>query len=369
MVDDNFIGNRGQALRLLPEVARWQKERGFPFSLYTEASLDLAADEPLMDAMVQAGFNMVFVGVETPDRATLDAIGKHQNSRRDLLASVQAIQAKGMEVAGGFIVGFDGDQEDIFDRQIQFIQRAAIPTAMVGLLTALPGTRLHARLASEGRLLGVATEGNNTHGLDLNFLPRMNIDVLREGYARTLARVYQPRQYFARCLALLHRMKPQPGSCRHIRWLEMRAFFHSLVRQSFTRYVFAYWDYLLRAFASRPRMAPEIVAMAVKGHHFFTLTRYLLEFERFRMHLEAMRMELESRLALARLGSREALAAWEARRAKLLQRAHARCRHLHPDYRYNAHKACAEFRRAVEGLLQAPGPPMAHQGDHAHPVR
>lgn len=360
VVDDNFIGNRSQVRRLLPEVARWQKERHFPFSLYTEASLDLAADESLMDDMVQAGFNMVFVGVETPDRATLEAAGKRQNSRLDLLESIKAIQAKGMEVSGGFIVGFDRDGEDIFDRQLQFIEKAAIPTAMVGLLTALPGTRLHARLASEGRLRDVPAGGNNTHELDLNFHPRMNAGVLRAGYARVLAGLYRPSRYFSRCLDLVRRMKRQKASFRHIRWLELRAFFHSLVRQSFSRYALAYWSFLMRALAVRPAMAPEIVAMAVKGHHFFTLTRHLLEFERFRAGLERARRDLESRLARVRRDNTETLAAWESHRVKVVRWARRRCERLNPDFRNKARQACEEFNSSLDHLLRTRGDLQEH---------
>ncbi|WP_291270883.1 radical SAM protein [Geothrix sp.] len=354
VVDDNFIGNRSEVRRLLPELVGWQTERQYPFSFYTEASLDLAADEPLMDEMVQAGFNMVFVGIETPDQATLDAIGKRQNSRSDLLASVRAIQAKGLEVSGGFIVGFDGDREDIFDRQIRFIGEAAIPTAMVGLLTALPQTRLHARLASEGRILTQSVGGNNTHDLELNFAPRMDAGALRAGYKRVLADVYRPSRYFARCLGLLRRMKRRRASCRRVRLPELRAFVHSLIRQTFSRYAVAYWAYLLRAFSLRPLMAAEIVTMAVKGHHFILITRNLLELERFKERLIRSRQDLEDRLRHALVGNARSLAAWKSHRARLVERARARCSRLNPDIRGSALAAFEEFRAAAERLL-APG--------------
>lgn len=355
VVDDNFIGNRGEVRRLLPELVRWQEQRRFPFSLYTEASLDLAADEALMDSMVQAGFNMVFVGIETPDHATLDAIGKRQNTRSDLLANVHAIQAKGLEVSGGFIVGFDGDSDDIFDRQIRFIDEAAIPTAMVGLLTALPQTRLHARLASEGRVLALSAGGNNTHDLELNFVPRMDAGALRAGYKRVLADVYRPSRYFARCLGLLRRMKRRKTSTRRIRLPELRAFLHSLIRQTFTRYAFAYWTYLLRALWLRPRMAADIVTMAVKGHHFFTITESLLELERFKDRLEGHRQDLEDRLRRAVQGNAKSLAAWTSYRDRLVARALARCNRLNPDFKHSALRAFEDFRTRAERLL-SPGP-------------
>ncbi len=362
VVDDNFIGNRLEVRRLLPEVARWQEERNYPFTLYTEASLDLATDERLMDDMVRAGFNMVFVGIETPDQATLEAAGKSLNSRADLLASVRAIQAKGLEVAAGFIVGFDEDQDDIFERQIRFIGQAAIPTAMVGLLTALPGTRLHTRLASEGRLLFTSVGGNNTHDLELNFLPRMDADALRAGYKRVLAEVYRPRRYFARCLELIRRMKPHKTSVRRIRLIELRAFFHSLVRQTFSRYTFAYWSYLLRGLALRPRMIAELVTMAVKGHHFFTITRSLLELEKFKDKLQRSRLDLEDGLKRAIQGNAKNLADWKAYRAKLLTRAKARCERFHPDFKGSAVRAFEEFRGTVERLLIPSNGVMGNSG-------
>ncbi len=362
IVDDNFIGNRTQVRRLLPELAHWQEQRGFPFSFYTEASLDLAADEALMDGMVQAGFNMVFVGIETPDQATLTAIGKRQNTHSDLLANVHAIQAKGLEVSGGFIVGFDEDGDDIFDRQIRFIDEAAIPTAMVGLLTALPQTRLHARLTSEGRILALSAGGNNTHDLDLNFVPRMEAGALRAGYKRLLADVYRPSRYFARCLHLLCRMKRRKASCRRIRRPELRAFFHSLIRQTFSRYVLDYWFYLIRALFLRPLMATEIVTMAVKGHHFFVITESLLELEHFKDRLRRSRQELEERLRRALQGNANSLAAWKTYRDRLVAQARARCNRLNPDFRSSALGAFEEFRSTAEHLLASVPGSMAPSG-------
>ncbi|MFZ1614528.1 MAG: radical SAM protein, partial [Holophaga sp.] len=186
VVDDNFIGNRSEVKALLPQLAEWQRARHFPFGLFSETTLTLAEDHDLMAGMVEAGFNMVFLGLETPDRATLAATGKPQNLKSDMLEGVRRIQAHGMEVSAGFILGFDTDPEDIFERQVQFIQEAAIPTAMVGLLTALPNTQLARRLEREGRLIG-ESEGGNTHDLRINFQPRMNKERLLEGYKRVLA--------------------------------------------------------------------------------------------------------------------------------------------------------------------------------------
>ncbi len=366
VVDDNFIGNRDSVRRMLPNLAHWQQRRNYPFSLYTEATLDLAADEPLMEAMVQAGFNMVFVGIETPEPATLKALGKVQNCRANLLASVEKIQRRGLEVAGGFIVGFDEDRPNIFERQIEFIQKAAIPTAMVGLLTALPKTALHARLAQEGRILATSNGGNNTHDLELNFVPRMEPQVLIKGYMRILAEIYRPRRYFARCLDQLHRMKPTMHASRRIRPVEVRAFTYSLIRQSCSTYVLNYWLYLLRCFWHRPRMTPEAVAMAVKGHHFFTITNHLLQLERFRDRLDRWILTFDDRMARMAQTRQVNLDALEAYRAQLVDKARRHCRRLSPDLREGAARLLDEFRISIEQhLANATG--SLRPLEHSHP--
>lgn len=171
-VDDNFIGNK-QALKedLLPALIQWQKGKcGIPF--FTEASINLADDDELMRLMVEAGFNQVFIGIETPEEANLTECDKRQNRGRDLVADVKRIQRAGLEVQGGFILGFDHDTPGSSKRQIEFIQKSGIVTAMVGLLQALPGTKLHHRLNRQGRLIGHTT-GDNVDGTT-NFIPRMN---------------------------------------------------------------------------------------------------------------------------------------------------------------------------------------------------
>jgi radical SAM superfamily enzyme YgiQ (UPF0313 family) len=275
IVDDNFIGNRRDVMRLLPLVAEWQKSHGYPFLLFTEATVSVASDEALMDAMVLAGFNAVFLGIETPVQECLRDAHKLQNTKLDLLASVHRLQHKGLEVMAGFIVGFDGDPDDVFDRQVEFIEAAGIPVAMVGILTALPRTKLHARLAAEGRLVHAST-GNNTHDLELTFTPRMSAPRLIAGYQQLLTKLYQPRRYFERCITFLRSLRVHRNSSRTVRLTELRALFLSLLRQGFSRYALTYWRYLWRAFWISPRMFPEAVTMAVKGHHFFTITEAIV---------------------------------------------------------------------------------------------
>src|SRR4029078_8710336 len=161
IVDDNFIGNKKNVRLLMPDLVEWQKKNGYPFSLFTEASVSLADDDDLLDAMRDAGFRRVFLGIETPVEESLKEAQKSQN-RGNLLESVRKIQSRGMEVMAGFIVGFDNDPEDIFERQIEFIRESAITMAMVGMLNSLPDTQLWKRLEKEGRLLGADATGNNT---------------------------------------------------------------------------------------------------------------------------------------------------------------------------------------------------------------
>ncbi len=202
IVDDNFIGNKKNVRQLIPVLADWQERNGHPFSLLTEASVNLADDEGLLSEMRRAGFRKVFLGIETPVEESLKEAQKSQN-RGNLLDSVKKIQSYGMEVMAGFIVGFDNDPDDIFERQINFIRDSAIPLAMVGLLTALPDTQLWRRLEKEGRLLGEST-GNNTNTA-LNFMPKMDPARLVEGYISIMRTIYNPREYYQRVLDSLKR--------------------------------------------------------------------------------------------------------------------------------------------------------------------
>ena len=203
-------GNKRNVKRMLPELIEWSESHDRPFSFVTEASVNLAEDNDLLELMRRANFRRVFLGIETPVPESLKEAQKGQNTRRDLLDSVKKIQSYGIEVMAGFIVGFDNDPEDIFDRQIDFIRESAIPLAMAGLLTALPDTQRWRRLEREGRLLKEST-GNNTDG-SLNFIPRMDTKRLIEGYQRILRTIYTPSEYYRRSLDCLSRLsqKPEP---------------------------------------------------------------------------------------------------------------------------------------------------------------
>jgi radical SAM superfamily enzyme YgiQ (UPF0313 family) len=265
-VDDNFIGKKRELKReLLPALIEWQKDRG-GMTFHTEASINLADDEELMAMMVEAGFDAVFVGIETPDEDSLTECSKVQNKNRDLVEDVKAMQRAGLQVQGGFIVGFDNDTASIFDRQIAFIQQSGIVTAMVGLLQALPGTKLFERLKGEGRLLG-QTSGDNVDGTT-NIVPAMSLDTLREGYKRILRHIYSPKHYYARVKTFLREYQP-PMIKAPMDFGELRAFVRSIVRLGILgKERFHYWKLLLWTYFRRRELFPLAVTLAIYGHHF-----------------------------------------------------------------------------------------------------
>ena len=282
IVDDNFIGNKARARELCVALAEWRRQYKTSFDLSTEASLNLADDPQLMQLMKDAGFKSVFLGIETPDVSGLVAANKLQNTRRSLLDSVAAIQSYGMQVMGGFILGFDTDHGDIFDHMVEFIQKSGIPIAMVGLLQAMPGTELFRRLRKEGRILD-AGYGDNT-GDHLNFLPHMDAKSLVEGYRSVLKRIYSCDAYYERVKTYLSRTQPKPGErIQNQQWLtpsNVRAFVNSIFRQGvFGRQRWSYWKFLLTAATRYRRCFGAAMTLVVMGYHFQVMTHKLLNAE------------------------------------------------------------------------------------------
>ena len=214
IVDDNFIGNKKKLkTEILPVIIAWQKGRKYPFSLFTEVSINLSDDEELVALMVEAGFKKVFIGIETPDEAGLSECGKKQNMNRDLFSCVKKLQNLGLEVMAGFIVGFDSDKPSIFKNQINFIQKSGITSAMVGLLNAPKGTRLYNRLKIENRLRQDFT-GNNTD-VSINFEPKMNKEDLLVGYRKIIKTIYSPKEHYKRMKVFLFEgIPPSPDMPR-----------------------------------------------------------------------------------------------------------------------------------------------------------
>ncbi|OFW00205.1 MAG: hypothetical protein A3H94_07130 [Acidobacteria bacterium RIFCSPLOWO2_02_FULL_60_20] len=276
IVDDNFIGNKVKVKEMLPELAAWNNSQRHPFTFYTEASLNLADDNDLLAMMQKARFTRVFLGIETPVEESLKEAQKFQNTRRSLLESVQRIQNYGMEVMAGFIVGFDSDPEEIFDKQVEFIQESAIPMAMVGLLCALPNTQLYRRLQREGRLLNEDHSGDNMD-LRLNFVPKMNPQKLIDGYRSILKRIYHPDAYYDRVRRYL--AQAPPGLRRTPRRRsDYMALARSIVKQGILGdFRWSYWKFFLAA-ATRYRYAfDRAITFAIMGHHFHTLTQIVCD--------------------------------------------------------------------------------------------
>jgi radical SAM superfamily enzyme YgiQ (UPF0313 family) len=278
IVDDNFIGNKARAKELCVALAEWRSQYKTSFDFNTEASLNLADDPELMQLMKDAGFVSVFLGIETPDESGLIASNKLQNTHRSLLDSVATIQSYGMQVMGGFILGFDTDREDIFDRMVEFIQKSGIPVAMVGLLQAMPGTQLFRRLGKEGRILD-AGHGDNTDD-KLNFLPKMDATRLVEGYRSVLKRIYSCEAYYERVKLYLSRAQPRHGDRgTRQRWLtagNVRAFVTSIVRQGvFGRQRWSYWKFLLTVATRYRHCIGAAMTLAVMGYHFQVMTQRL----------------------------------------------------------------------------------------------
>jgi len=265
-VDDNFIGNK-QYLKthLLPALIEWRKDKkGCVF--FTEASINLADDPELLDMMVTAGFDSVFIGIESPDEVSLTECHKTQNKNRDLLESVAIIHRSGLQVMGGFIVGFDSDMPSIFQRQINFIQKSGIVTAMVGMLQAPPGTRLFDRLQRESRVVNTFS-GDNVDATT-NIIPRMGIDRLLDGYRSIMKQIYSPKNYYRRVRTLLNELKA-PEINQPINIQRFLSFFRSAFRLGVLgKERFRYWQLMLWTLICKPRLISVAITLSIYGYHY-----------------------------------------------------------------------------------------------------
>jgi radical SAM superfamily enzyme YgiQ (UPF0313 family) len=270
IVDDNFIGNKTKLKSdILPAIIKWMQNKKYPFTFLTEASINLADDEELMILMSAAGFNNVFVGIESPNEESLTECNKLNNQNRDLVASVKKLQNFGFQVMGGFIVGFDSDPVSIFKTQINFIQKSGIVTAMVGLLNAPAQTRLWDRMKKENRILPDVT-GDNTDGT-INFIPRMNMEVLINGYKHILHTIYAPRLYYERIQTFLREYKPNQIAVPRIK-IESYLL-KALIKTTFLLGIrdearMHYWKLVFSTLIKYPRLIGFAINLAVQGFHF-----------------------------------------------------------------------------------------------------
>ncbi len=274
-VDDNFIGNKKVLKkRILPAIIHWMESRRYPFEFATEASINLSDDDELMRLMVKAGFESVFIGIETTDNKALQECSKFQNINRDLVECVKKIQKFGLNVRGGFIVGFDNDSSETFDRQIDFIQKSTIITAMVGILNAPRGSRLFERLECEGRIIKDIS-GDNTD-FTTNIIPKMGYEKLYEGYKKVIKAIYSPRPYYERVKAYLKEYDPIEKRRRgfdlkymlqHINYFiaPFKATIVLGIIDDARRY---YWKLTLWSLLRRPRLLPQAITYSIYGFHF-----------------------------------------------------------------------------------------------------
>ena len=265
IVDDNFIGNNKKVKKMLPEIIKWQKKHGYKFRLFTEASMNLASDEELLGLMSQANFNKVFLGIETPNVESLKECGKVQNINIDMAEAVRKINNYGIQVMGGFIVGFDSDTENIFNSLVEFIQSAGIVTAMVGMLEALPETRLWKRLKAEGRLLQDTT-GENTDGT-LNFIPKMDMNKLINGYKMVVAKIYSRKTFYQRIETFIKDFTPRAKT--RLTRAEFDAFIRSFWRIGlFSRSSPYYIMLIIKTMITKAKALPTAIELAIYGEHF-----------------------------------------------------------------------------------------------------
>jgi radical SAM superfamily enzyme YgiQ (UPF0313 family) len=274
-VDDNFIGNKKKLKNeLLPAIISWNMSKGYPFDFTTEASINLSDDPELMDLMTRAGFVKVFVGIESPDEGSLEECDKKLNKHRDLIHCVNKIQSTGMEVMAGFIVGFDNDSPGIFQRQIDFIQQSGIITAMVGLLIAPNNTRLYKRLSDEGRIIKYSS-GDNT-GYSINFIPKMDKEVLLTGYQNIVRNIYSSKAYYERVILFLKNFQPRIKTRTAITFGKILALLRSIIILGILKKnQLYYWRLFFWSLIYRPKLFPLAITYSIYGYHFKKVFRNL----------------------------------------------------------------------------------------------
>lgn len=267
-VDDNFIGNKKKLKEdVLPAIISWMEKKKYPFTFSTEASINLADDEELMRLMARAGFNAVFIGVESPNEESLEECNKGHNRNRDLVENIRKIQRFGFEVMAGFIVGFDNDPPNIFDKLVDFVNQSNIITAMVGLLNAPLNTKLYKRLKNEGRIIKLMT-GDNTD-FTTNILPKMDLNVLIEGYKNVVKTIYSPKFYYKRVKKFLLEYNPPQPKFFHYRPEYIIAFLKSLFLLGlYSKGRVQYWKLLFWSLFKKPKLFPLYITFAIYGYHF-----------------------------------------------------------------------------------------------------
>lgn len=267
VVDDNFIGNKIQAEQILLKIIKWMEEKNKPFTLFTEASINLADDRKMMELMQKANFDSVFIGIETPEEEGLLSCGKLHNTKKDLVEKVKVIQRNGFEVQGGFILGFDTDTLNTFDNMVNFIQKSGIVTAMVGLLHAIPETELYKRLLREKRILAIPT-GDNTD-FTINFIPGMNIESLIKGYKNVVDTIFTPKYYYKRIITYLREYNKISVNVKLTLRLQIKALSKTIWKLGITeKGKFHFWKLMLWTIMKKPLLITEAVTHSIYGYHY-----------------------------------------------------------------------------------------------------
>ncbi|NMG09543.1 B12-binding domain-containing radical SAM protein [Brasilonema sp. UFV-L1] len=272
IVDDNFIGNKRNAKVFLRALIPWMKERNYPFILLTEASLNLAEDEELIDLMVQAGFTMVFMGIETPDVESLQTIHKEQNTRQSLIESCHKITRAGLQIMSGFIIGFDGENSGAGQRIQDFVEETGIPQAHLSLLQALHNTAMWNRLKQEGRLLEELGDYFTFQKSLINFTPTRPMEEIVTEYIQAFWNLYEPLPYLKRTFRHFSMMegKKRPSQKRPFGWHELRLFSTVCWRQGFVRSTrFRFWWQMLAMALQQPHLFYDYFVALGIGEHFF----------------------------------------------------------------------------------------------------
>ncbi len=273
MVDDNFIGNKRNVKLFLQKLLPWMQQQGYPFSFATEASVDLAQDQELMDLMVQCNFGAVFLGVETPDEASLTLTQKHQNTRDSLSDAVLAITRSGLRVMAGFIIGFDGEKTGAGSRIVKFVEQTAIPTALFSMLQALPDTALWHRLEKEGRLRSKSAAINQTNLM--NFVPTRPLEEIAQEYIEAFWQLYDPVRFLDRAYRhyrlLGEATYPKKGkkSAKKLDWVTLRALLTICWRQGIKRETrWQFWRNLASMIRHNPGGVSSYLAVCAQIEHF-----------------------------------------------------------------------------------------------------
>ncbi len=355
VVDDNFIGNKTKVRQLLPAVKSWQEQNNHPFSLFTEASTDLGLPNhaDILEGMVAAGFDQVFLGIESPDAEVLEKMNKKHNSR--LYEKIRNIQRAGLEVLGGFIVGNDKEKPEVFQNLFQFIQETGVVIPMVGLLTALRNTRLYERLSLEGRLRGESS-GNNTHHLGFNFKPELDEAFLMKGYVSLLDKLFSSKNFYERC-RILGEHRGHYHTATSINKSNIKAFAKILYQNLIRSPDYHFIAYALGTALTRPRQFPDAMNQAAKLYHFKTMTKATVSVQRYQEVAESIYQRFQkkvSRLQERFTGDIEShLQNLQHLSYDMLEKASKKYHRIHEDFRADAKGILDDLRQRMESYIHS----------------